>query len=275
MDKLRFGTAGIPWSAKGKGTEEGVKEVRRLGLDSMELEFVQSVNITMEKAPLIKEAAKQNDIILTFHSPYYINLNSADNVKIKASVDRIMKSARVLHACGGWSACMHAAFYTGASHEQMHQKLKPVFADIVKQLKDESIDIWLRPEIGGKKSQYGSLEEIIKLSEEVEGIAPCVDYAHFHARDGGSKTHGDFASSLALIEKRLGKEALHNMHMHVEGIEYTDKGEKNHLNLEGSDLKYKELLKALKDFNVKGVAISESPNIEEDALLCKKEYTGV
>ena len=62
------------------------------------------------------------------------------------------------------------------------------------------------------------------------------------------------------------------MHMHITGIDYGEKGEKKHLTLKESDLKYKELIKALKDFKVKGVAISESPNIEQDALLCKRIY---
>ena len=63
------------------------------------------------------------------------------------------------------------------------------------------------------------------------------------------------------------------MHMHITGIAYGPKGEKNHLNLKESDLKYEELLKALKDFKVKGVAISESPNIEGDAFLCQKVFS--
>ena len=63
------------------------------------------------------------------------------------------------------------------------------------------------------------------------------------------------------------------MHMHITGIAYGEKGEKHHLTLEESDLKYKELLKALKDYNVKGVAISESPNIEEDAMMMKKLFS--
>jgi len=62
------------------------------------------------------------------------------------------------------------------------------------------------------------------------------------------------------------------MHMHITGIAYGEKGEKNHLTLQQSDLKYKELIEALMDFKVKGVAISESPNLEEDALLVKEIY---
>jgi len=270
MDKLRFGTAGIPWSAKGQGTEQGIKEVRNLGLNAMELEFVQSVNISMEKALAIKEIAKQNDIVLTCHAPYYINLNSSDAKKVEDSIGRIMKSARVLSACGGWSACMHAAFY--GKDTDLAEKLIPIFRNIVKTLKDESISIWIRPEIGGKKSQFGSLEEIIELCKSVEQMLPCIDYAHFHARDGGNKKYSDFSASLSLLEKELGKESLENMHMHVEGIAYNDKGEKNHLNLEDSDLKWKELLQALKDFSAKGVLICESPNIEKDAKMMQRFY---
>ncbi len=272
MDKLRFGTAGIPWSAKGLGTYEGIKKVRELGLDAMELEFVHNVNVSVEKAPEIKQIAKQSDIVLTCHCPYYINLNSSDPQKIIDSIGRIMKSARALDACGGWSACMHAAFYGDVSPEKLNEKLKNIFTDIVKNLKNESINIWIRPEIGGKKTQFGSLEEIVALCQEVEQMLPCVDYAHFHARDGGNKKYEDFAASLALIEKELGKEALQSMHMHVEGIEYNAKGEKNHLNLEESDFQWKNLLRALKEFSARGVLICESPNIEKDAAMMQKFY---
>jgi deoxyribonuclease-4 len=42
--------------------------------------------------------------------------------------------------------------------------------------------------------------------------------------------------------------------------------------LKDSEFRYEELLKALKEFKVKGVVICESPNIEEDALLMKKTF---
>ena len=54
--------------------------------------------------------------------------------------------------------------------------------------------------------------------------------------------------------------------------EYTQKGERKHLNLEESDMNYKDLLKAMKQFNVKGAVVCESPNIEDDAQLLKNYY---
>ena len=60
--------------------------------------------------------------------------------------------------------------------------------------------------------------------------------------------------------------------MHISGIEYGSNGEKNHLILKESDFNYPDLLVALKEFNVRGLVICESPNLEEDALLLSKTY---
>ena len=58
MKELLFGTAGIPISSKGP-TEQGIADVKKLGLGAMELEFVRSINISREKAPLVKKAAEK------------------------------------------------------------------------------------------------------------------------------------------------------------------------------------------------------------------------
>jgi len=108
---------------------------------------------------------------------------------------------------------------------------------------------------------------------EVKNIHPCIDFSHYHARTGGAQnSYPEFCATLERIEKALGRPALENLHMHVSGINYTAKGERNHLILEESDLEYKALLKALKDFKVGGNLVCESPNLEEDAALLKKTY---
>jgi deoxyribonuclease-4 len=127
----------------------------------------------------------------------------------------------------------------------------------------------------GKGSQFGTLEEILNLSTEVEGIAPCVDFAHWHARTGAFNSYQEFAAMLSQIENRLGRTALDNMHIHASGIAYGKKGELKHLNLKESDFQYIELIKALKDYKVKGLFICESPNLEEDALLLQTTYNGL
>jgi deoxyribonuclease IV len=272
-DKLCFGTAGIPLSAKEMGSREGIARVRELNLDSMELEFVRGVRMTKETALAVNDAAKKNRIVLTAHGPYFINLNSNEHAIIEASVKRILDTARVADICGGYSITFHAGYYLKMEKESVYDTIKKQLQRIVAALKNEEIEIWVRPETTGKETQFGSLNEIIRLSQEIENILPCVDFAHLHARSAGKfNTKEEIKSVLADIEKGLGKEALQNMHIHMAGIEYTQKGERNHVNLKESDLNFREIIKQLRDFRCKGVVISESPNIEEDAILMKNEY---
>jgi len=275
MDKLRFGTAGIPHSTKGD-TLKGIARVRELKLDAMELEFVHSVNISKEKAPAVCEIAKKQDVVLTCHAPYFINLNSEDKKKFHASISYITNSAKILSLCGGWSVCFHAGYYMMESKEKTYERIKEGIKRIVNEVKQVDDKLWIRPEISGKKSQFGDLDEVLKLSKEVEQVLPCIDFSHLYARTvGENNTLAEFKNILMTIEKELGKKALENMHMHVAGIEFGEKGEKNHLILKESMFNYKDLLRVLKEFKVKGVLICESPNIEDDAMLMQKIHSSL
>lgn len=274
MEKLLFGTSGIPVSTKGQGTEEGIRQVKRLGLEAMELAFVHSIHIREDRIPAVKNVAKQENIMLTCHAPYYINLNATDQEKRKACAQRLLNAARVTAACGGWSVCFHAGYYMGMPHPQVYENIKEALEWVLDTLKSEGHQIWIRPEIGGKITSWGSLEEIIKLSEELEGVLPCIDWAHLYARSlGKNNSHASFSEALGKIESSLGKKALDNMHCHVEGIEIGKTGEKCHVNLEDSAFNYQDLLRAWADFNIKGIIISESPAIEQNALLLKSLYS--
>lgn len=274
--ELLFGTAGIPLSTVPSNTENGISRVRELGLGAMELEFVKGVHVKKEKTAGVREVAEKEKIVLTCHGSYYINLNALEKEKLGASKERILQAAKIANACGAWSLTFHAAYYMKLEKEKVFENVKKGLKGIVDKLRDEGNGIWIRPETTGKRSQFGELEEILKLSEEVEGVMPCIDFSHLHARSNGkNNSYEEFAQILGQVEESLGREGLNNMHCHVAGIEYGEKGERNHLNLQDSDLKYGELCKALKEFKCKGIVISESPNIEEDALLLQKSYNSV
>ena len=273
MDKLLFGTAGIPITAKERNTIEGIKQVNRLGLGVMELEFVRSINITPEKAIEVKKTAQENNIVLTCHAPYFINLNAMEKTIVRASIKRIVNSAGILQLCSGWSLCFHPGYYLKLEKEKVYDTVKKNLKEVFAILKNENINVWIRPETTGRATAFGDIHELIRLSAEFENMLPCIDFAHLHARSIGKfNTAEEFHTIFAEIEKKLGKKALENMHIHMAGINYGDKGELNHLNLKDSDLNYKALGKTWKDFKIKGAVISESPNIEKDALLIKEEY---
>jgi len=275
MSGLLFGTAGVPHSAATGSTVDGILRIAELGLGCMELEFVQRVGMGEEAASLVAKAAAMVGVKLTAHAPYYINLNARDSEKVRASQQRIFHTARIGALCGAESIVFHAAFYMGDPPEEVYGRVKRYLAGVVNRLREEDIWVWLRPEIMGRTGQFGTIEEVLSLSAELEGVAPCIDFAHCHARSGGFNSYAEFASILERVEGWLGRAALDNMHIHVSGIDYGKKGEKRHLNLAESDFRYPELLKALKDYQVKGVVICESPNLEEDALLLQASYNAL
>jgi deoxyribonuclease-4 len=271
-EKLIFGTAGVPRSTKASNSVAGIARVRELGLDCMELEFVQGVRMSEKGAVNVLEAARRENIALSVHAPYYINLNSSEEEKLKASMERIYQAARIGSLCGAESIVLHAAFYQKSSREAAYQNVSKALSELAGRLRGESIDAVLRPETMGKRAQFGTLDEVLSLSEEIEGVMPCLDFSHLHAREGKENSYPEFTSILSKVEDALGKEGLANMHMHVSGIEYDRNGEKKHLTLKESDFNYPELMKALKEFKVKGLVICESPIMEEDALLLKRTY---
>jgi len=273
MARLIFGTAGTPRSSKTDTTLDGIRRIAELGLGCMEIEFVRGVKMGEAGARLVAEVATRAGVRLSAHAPYFINLNSHELEKVRASQQRIVQTARIGSICGAESIVFHTAFYLGDPPDKAYIKIKKHLQEILDQLKKENTRLWIRPEIAGKGSQFGTVDEILKLSAELEMVAPCIDFAHWHAQTGGFNSYPEFASILEQISQRLGRAALDNMHIHVSGIAYGSKGEKNHLNLKDSDFHYVELLQALKDYHVRGMLICESPNLEEDARLLQETYT--
>ena len=272
MSKLHFGTAGTPRNPQNLTTVDGIKRIAELGLDCMEVEFVQGVRMSKETAKQVSVVAANRNIRLSVHAPYFINLNARETEKIQASQLRLIQSARMAALCGAADVVFHSAYYMGTTPEQTYDNVKKYFLEVIDQLKKEKISVNLRPEVMGKLSQFGTLDELLNLSVETNGVAPCIDFAHWHARTGKNNSYEEFCGILAKIEKRLGKTSLENMHIHVAGIAFGNKGELNHLNLEDSDFKYEELLRALNDFKVGGILICESPNLEDDARLLQTTY---
>ena len=273
IDTLNFLTAGMPLATAKGGYPRAFEIIEEMGLDGMEVEFVHGVRMSDETRELVNKIQREKNLILTAHGPFYINLNSQEPDKIDASVQRIIDTAQTASAFGGYSITYHAAFYMGKDKETVFEQVKTQTRKILDVLEENNIKIWIRPETTGKATQWGDYEEIIRLSKEFEQVLPCIDFSHIHARTAGEyNTYDEFCKVLDRIGTELGDFALKNFHAHLAGIEYTKKGEKCHLNLEDSDMNYKDLLKALKKFDVKGALVCESPNIETDAKLLKDYY---
>lgn len=269
MDSLLFGISGLPIGCENsKYTyKTGISYLKTIGLDAMELPFVRSVNITDKNKSEVLKAKEENGLYLSAHGSYYINLNADEEEKQLQSIERIVKGAEGLAKVGGRSLIFHPGFYLKDSKEE-------TFATIEENLRKlPYLGVDYRLETTGKGTQFGSLEELVELCNRVPNVKLCIDFSHIHARENGSlKKYDDFARILSYVGDNLGKAALEDLHIHISGINYGLKGEKNHLPFLESDFNYKACMEAFKNFEVKGCIICESPILEKDSLLIKEYY---
>lgn len=273
FDRLLFGTAGIPNSTQKKNNPiEGVKQIHALGLDCMQLEFAHGVRMKEEVSSGLRKISYELGIPLTSHGPYYINLNAREQDKIDASVERIIQTAKISDLCGAESMTFHAAFYMKDSPYDVFDLVEKSLIVIEERLNRLDIQIELRPELTGKTSQFGSLEELVALTKSVNSCSPCMDFSHLYARAGKYNSLAEFDEILTSLKGELGKNALNNMHIHISGISSNSKGDLKHMNLEDSDFNWRELMQALKKHECKGYVVCNSPNLEEDAKMLKDYY---
>lgn len=236
------------------------------------MEFVRGVKIGNDTAAKIREKAVALNIRLSVHAPYYVNLNSPEQGNRLQSHDHLLRSARMANLCGAKCVVFHSGYYGASTPEQSYSVIKKELQQVLSALKSERNPVILRIETMGKKSQFGSLEEVLSLCQDVENLEPCLDFSHIYAREGKANSYLDFHRILRKVEKRLGRNALKNIHIHISGIDYNQKGEIKHLNLEESDFHYDEWVEALKDAEVEGMVICESPGRETDAVMLKQLY---
>ena len=272
-NRLLFGTAGVPSSTEKKNSPvDGVREIHALGLDCMQLEFAHGVRMKEEVSSALRKISYELGVPLTSHGPYYINLNAREQDKIDSSVERIIQTAKISDLCGAESMTFHAAFYMKDSPFDVFDLVEKSLNVIEERLSRLDIEIELRPELTGKTSQFGSLDELITLSKNIGSCRPCLDFSHLYARTGEHNTYEEFCAVLDRLSDELGKDSLDNMHIHISGVSSNNKGDLKHLNLEDSDFNWKDLMKALKKYDCKGYMISNSPNLEKDAKMLKDYY---
>ena len=252
---LKIGVAGLPVGSA--GTLDGIKKVKDLGLSACEIEFVRNIYMSNELAEKTGELAKSLGLDLTVHAPYYINLNSKNEEVVEASKKRISDSAERGIKMDAKSCTYHA----GYRHEKDEKQAYAHFKEEIKDVMSKSIRI--APECTGKDSQFGSWDELLKLHKEINcGI--CFDFSHIWARERGKV---DFNEVLNKIKKDY--KWYKDMHMHMSGIKFGNKGELNHQMFEDTEFPWQKVASLLSEKGFGGIIICESPNAEKDALILK------
>ena len=275
---FRFGTVGSPTGTPKKpgGSIGAIQFSKSIGLTAFELGWVQSVRVSEETCALIKQTASEQGVGISVHAPYFINLNANDDEWPK-SRKRLMDAAHYGNLAGATDIIFHPGSYFERPPEEVLKVAIPRLKGCVTELRRVGNPVTIRPETMGKSAMLGSAADTLEMAKSIQGVEPCLDFAHLHARpgDGSMNTYEEWSALLLAYQKSVGKAALKRLHIHLSGIEYGPKGEKNHLKLVEADLDLKALFRALKEFGCAGRILCESPIMEEDALNMKKAWMKV
>ncbi len=277
-DRARFGPAGMP--AGFKALKKPVTEVplylQAEGLDSFEYQMVRwgpVPQIKKESAGELGRKAVENDVWLTAHGSYFINLTAAQKTVLEASKKRLLACVTGASWMGAHIVVIHPGAYGGRPPSEVYATCERAMKEVVVSMRSLGIaKVHLAPETMGKSMQFGTLDEVLSLCENVELTEPNVDWAHLHARDGGRfRTVDDVAKVIDTLEKRLGSDAMKNLHCHYSHIEFTGKGERRHHNLEdagyGPDFRF--IARLIAERGLKPVVACETPNLDKDAVKLK------
>jgi len=293
-DRIRLGPAGNPpnfYASRFKGeTLSAPLWLREIGLSAYEVQMTHGLSMGAEMARLLGEEASANDIWLSIHAPYYITLSSSNPKQAEKSKRALLDTLKV----ADWMGAKAVVFHPGPSSPDRRMALRRCKRNL-----EEAIEaahgmgltkIQLAPEIMGRKRLLGSLEEVIQLSEGLEGVGPALDFGHLHARSGGGlRGKEDFRRVFELIEDRLGRGALENLHCHFSPIEYDGRGEKEHrcfsdrvtvMEMRDGKLEavntcfkpeFQPLAELISEMGLRPVIICESKNSQDvDALVMKR-----
>jgi deoxyribonuclease-4 len=270
---FRFGTVGSPTGTPKKpgGSVGAIEFSQSIGLRALELGWVRSVRVSEKTCEAIKSTGQEQDVAISVHAPYFINLN-ADDEEWPKSRKRLMDAAHYGHLAGATDIIFHPGSYFERPPEEVLKVAIPRLQGCLDELHKAGNPVTLRPETMGKSAMLGSLEDTLQMSQAIDGVEPCLDFAHLHARpgDGSMNTYDEWSRSLESYAKALGDDSLKRLHIHMSGIEYSEKGEREHLPISEADIDQNALLKALHAFECGGRVLCESPIMEEDALNLKR-----
>lgn len=263
--KIFLGPAGIPSTVAGKGSANGVREVARLGLNAMEVEFVRQVYLSPQAAKEVGEIAREVGVRLSVHAPYYINLCSLDKKIVEASKKRIFDSADRGEIMGADAVVIHAAYYSGLGTEKAFEKVENEMREILDRIKNSGIkNVRLGVETMGRSSQFGSLEEVVKLHKKVKLIIPYIDWGHLFVRGNGKINYAEVFDAFEKI--KIGR-----INSHFSSVDKNKKGQfvDVHVPIGNGSPAFGPLAREILKRKINITIICESPLLEADSLKMK------
>ncbi len=265
MATIRIGPGGIPLSCKGRTVKDGVIYTRNLELDAIQVQFVRGIRMTEEEALEVGRVAREANVEVHVHAPYYTNL-ALDPQNVERAFEKVIAAAALADAMGAKTLAVHCGLYDDSGSATTVERVKQTVAEIGDTFKEDGIRVRLGLEVAGKQALFGTLEEIVEVCKAVPAAIPILDFAHIHARtNGGLQTQEDFARIFDLVRELNLAEYL----IHFTGVLYENGSERHHIPIKKGDLRFEPLVETILDRDLNVTIVSHSPILEHDAMYMK------
>lgn len=258
-------------------TMENASWVKNNGLDCFEYSFGRGVGISPDFASKVGEEFADNNIEISVHAPYFINLATQEEDKAINNHCYIFDSLSILKKFGG-NRCV---FHPGSPLKQDRGQAVSIMLDrfekvLIKKHQLGFDDMFLCPETMGKKAQIGNLEEVIGMCRMGnEKIVPCIDWGHLNSRDGGVFfCKDDYKRVIDRLIETLGFEKTSNMHIHFSKIQFSEGGEVKHLTFEDNIFgpPFEPLMEVLFEYKLQPYIVCESAGTQTYDAKAMKDY---
>jgi len=233
-------------------------------IDAYEMGF--AYGIPSDLSDEVIEISKVNNVNLTCHLPFWINLGNSNDEK---NLNYLLSGLKIAEKLRSISV-LHLGFYGGRKFSEIKNKIIFLFQKIldISEIKNGKLGL----EITGKQTAIGTLDEIIEITQLLDDnrIIPVIDWSHLYARNNGiyPYTYQDFVELLEKIEKKIGYKPSY---FHGGGIEYKNGNEVKHITLKRYEPPLPYLFAAFHNLGYRDFTfIVESPDSIEDVKLLRQ-----
>lgn len=279
MKKATFGPGGNSESFYAQGMKSTLQApgwLEQMGLDAYEYQAGNGLRTGEATLRAIGEKAREHNILMSLHTPYFISLSGVEQEKRLKSLDYIRDSLAAAELLGADTIVVHSGSAAKISREEAMALARDTLERVADEMGDTPIHIGL--ETMGKINQLGTLDEVLDLCKVAKCFYPVVDFGHLNARELGYFTDAD---SYKLIFDRIGEVLgdtyAQDLHCHFSKIEYTKAGEKKHLTFDDTQYgpQFEPLAEVIVKYGLSPRIICESAGtMAEDALYMKKACYG-
>ena len=211
------------------------------------------------------QIARELDIELAVHAPYYMDFADVDGLALK-SMDSVVWGGLLAEALQAHVVVTHLGRYGELEPAAALERSRENLAAVRERFRSARLAPLIGIEASGLQEVIGGLDELLWVAKAVKGVVPVLNFAHLHAREGGLlRRPEDFEAVFEKVEKVLNG----HVHAHFSGVEHSGGNEIRYTPIKKGDLRFEPLAECLLEDSRDLTLISSSPLLEHDAMYMR------